>query len=150
MEQRSGSRCIRCRIPAALSASNLRREHSRSKGLAALSTGRQRVLPQFDWVPLREQSVGRHRNRERFLEPAFRNMASLPVELAVFPHSRSCLGSRLALGLSRSRDSPLLRHFPTEFAGMCCIVCAIWRGRSQGHTRYSVFVLDPGGISPLE
>src|SRR2546425_3666872 len=63
-----------------------------------------------------------------------------------FPH---CVGCCSELELSRSRDPPFLVVFPTHFTGGCCPVCAKYPSYSHGHTIYSVFVLDLGGISPV-
>jgi hypothetical protein len=74
----------------------------------------------------------------------------LALELARFPAFPQLPSFAPCVRLISLSRFSLPSSFPTQFAGICCIVCAICRGRSQGHTRYSVFVLAPSGISPLE
>src|SRR5258708_28065515 len=61
--------------------------------------------------------------------------------------------------LLRARDSTkliLLSRFflplpsLTRKPCICCNVCATQRARPQGHTIYSVILLDPATISPLQ
>src|ERR1700722_6996682 len=42
------------------------------------------------------------------------------------------------------------RPSPTRKIAKCCNVCATQCARSQGHTIYSVILLDPAPISPLQ
>ena len=58
-------------------------------------------------------------------------------------------GIEYASLISLSRCSHLFSVSSTNVHA-CCNVCAIQRGRLQPHTTYSVILLDPGPISPLQ
>src|SRR5579872_1004275 len=61
-----------------------------------------------------------------------------------------CFEESNTLALFRSRGSPTSIPVSTTKVHVCCNVCAIQRGRPQPHTTYSVILLDPGPISPLQ